>query len=61
MTCRDTISCVHEPFGDAWYFGPERLSSRFEDNDEYREKTGFAQTTYKDIFDAIDDQAKEVG
>ena len=26
MTRRDIITCFHEPFGDAFYFGPEKIS-----------------------------------
>lgn len=49
MTRRDTLRCEHEPFGDPFYYGPERLSERFEGDEEYRVKTGFAETTYQDV------------
>jgi hypothetical protein len=55
MTCRDTLQCVHEPFGDAWYFGPERLSDRYEKDEKARIKTGFSNATFKTIFDEIED------
>jgi len=54
MTCRDTLQCVHEPFGDAWYFGPERLSDRYEKDEKARIKTGFSNATFKTIFDEIE-------
>ena len=60
MTRTDTLNCVHEPFGDAFYYGPERLSSRFEDDEESRIKTGFANSTFQTIFDHIDNQGSEV-
>lgn len=28
---RKDVSCVHEPFGEAFYFGPERLSDRYDE------------------------------
>ncbi|KAK1769167.1 P-loop containing nucleoside triphosphate hydrolase protein [Phialemonium atrogriseum] len=59
MTRRDTLSCVHEPFGDPFYYGPERLSSRFEDDAALREATGYSKTTYKDVMDQIDAHSNE--
>ena len=60
MTRNETLNCVHEPFGDAFYYGPERLSSRFEDDEESRIKTGFSNSTFQKIFDHIDNQGSEV-
>ncbi|RMZ78419.1 hypothetical protein DV738_g3930, partial [Chaetothyriales sp. CBS 135597] len=48
MTRKD-LTCVHEPFGDAFYYGPERLSSRFESDELTRTQSGFDQTTYKTV------------
>ncbi|KAF1811742.1 hypothetical protein P152DRAFT_514874 [Eremomyces bilateralis CBS 781.70] len=59
MTCRDSLQCIHEPFGDAFYFGPERLGSRYEDDEEARLESGFSNSTYKTIFDRIDKEAAE--
>lgn len=59
MTRRDTLSCVHEPFGDAFYFGPERLSSRFEEDVRAREESGFSNATYQTIFDNIEHRQSE--
>ncbi|PGH12028.1 hypothetical protein AJ79_04537 [Helicocarpus griseus UAMH5409] len=59
MTCQDTLQCVHEPFGDAFYFGPERLSKRYEDDEQARVESGFAQSTYKTIFDRLEREASE--
>lgn len=53
MTSRDRLTCVHEPFGDAFYFGPERLGSRYEDDEQARTDSGFADSTYKSVFDEI--------
>ena len=36
MTRRDELKCIHDPFGDAFYYGPERLSDRFADDEEAR-------------------------
>jgi len=60
MTRRDILTCVHEPFGDAFYFGPERLSPRYEDDDKAREESGFSSSTYKTIFERIEQEGKEV-
>ncbi|KAF2203466.1 hypothetical protein GQ43DRAFT_447392 [Delitschia confertaspora ATCC 74209] len=53
MTRRDTLECVHEPFGDAYYFGPERLGERYENDEKARIDSGFVDSTYKTIFDNI--------
>ncbi|CZT49774.1 uncharacterized protein RSE6_10664 [Rhynchosporium secalis] len=59
MTRQDTLTCVHEPFGDAFYFGPERLSPRYEEDEKAREESGFAKSTYKTIFERIEREGKE--
>lgn len=61
MTRTDTLSCVHEPFGDAFYFGPERLSNRYEEDVKAREESGFKDSTFKTIFERIEREGKEVG
>ncbi|KAK0629740.1 P-loop containing nucleoside triphosphate hydrolase protein [Bombardia bombarda] len=58
MTRRDTLQCIHEPFGDAFYYGPELLSERFAEDEATREKSGFASTTYKDVMDQLQGQIK---
>ena len=60
MTCRDTLKCIHEPFGDAFYYGPERLSSRFEEDEKARLTTGFSESTYKTIIDRFEKEGGEV-
>lgn len=60
MTQRDTLKCIHEPFGDAFYFGPERLGSRYEDDEKARVDSGYSQSTYKSIFEEIMDANLEV-
>ena len=59
MTCRDTLTCIHEPFGDAWYYGPERHSKRFED-EQARLASGLSKSTYKSVLDGIEKQQEEV-
>ncbi|KAL2166233.1 hypothetical protein VTG60DRAFT_3097 [Thermothelomyces hinnuleus] len=61
MTRRDILNCVHEPFGDAFYFGPERLGERYEHDEEARRKSGFANTTYKDVTDNLMSQSNKDG
>lgn len=53
MTRTDILHCVHEPFGDAFYFGPERLSERYEQDEKARQDSGFANTTYADVMDTL--------
>jgi hypothetical protein len=60
MTRNETLCCVHEPFGDAFYYGPERLSSRFAEDEAARVKSGFNNSTYQTIFDNIDNLRSEV-
>lgn len=60
MTCRDKLTCVHEPFGDAFYFGPERLSGRYENDEDARLASGFADSTFKTIFERIERESAEV-
>ncbi|KAM3070326.1 hypothetical protein ACMFMG_010158 [Clarireedia jacksonii] len=59
MTRDDILSCVHEPFGDAFYFGPERLSPRYENDEAARQASGFAGSTFKTIFERIEKEGKE--
>ncbi|KAI6915637.1 hypothetical protein KC366_g19280, partial [Hortaea werneckii] len=60
MTQRDTLQTIHEPFGDAFYYGPERMGSRFESDEKAREQSGFAQSTFKTILERIEREAAEV-
>ncbi|CAI7599593.1 unnamed protein product [Penicillium glandicola] len=61
MTQRDTIQCVHEPFGDAFYYGPERLSSRFAGDEHAQERldSGFANSTYSTVMDRLEREATQ--
>ena len=53
MTQRDTLTSIHEPFGDAFYYGPERLGMRYENDEKGRLESGFSKSTYATIFDRI--------
>ncbi|KAI1631826.1 P-loop containing nucleoside triphosphate hydrolase protein [Biscogniauxia mediterranea] len=59
MTRRDTLQCAHEPFGDSFYYGPERLSERYAKDDGARESSGFSQTTYQDVLDRLRQDGSE--
>ncbi|OJJ63880.1 hypothetical protein ASPSYDRAFT_273264 [Aspergillus sydowii CBS 593.65] len=59
MTQRDTIQCIHEPFGDAFYYGPERLSDRYEADEQGRLESGFSDSTYRTILDRIEREGRE--
>jgi hypothetical protein len=60
MTRRDTLACVHEPFGDAFYYGQERLSERFKNDEKTREESGYANSTFKTIFECFEREGSEV-
>lgn len=60
MTQRNNIQCVHEPFGDAFYYGPERLSERFENDEQARIDSGFSKSTFKTVLDRLDREASLV-
>ncbi|KAM0349382.1 hypothetical protein ACHAPU_003791 [Fusarium lateritium] len=59
MARRDILESVHEPFGDAFYYGPERLSERFSNDAATRDSSGFASKTYKDVLNEVMDAGKE--
>lgn len=59
MTCRDTLNTIHEPFGEPFYYGPERLSSRFEEDEQARVETGHSDSTFKTVFDQIEKAGSE--
>ena len=60
MTRRDSLQCIHEPFGDAFYYGPERLGSRYENDEQARIGSGFSRSTYKTILERLDMESAEV-
>lgn len=59
MTRRDILQTAHEPFGDAFYYGPERLSKRFENDEDARVKSGFAESTYRTVMDRLDNDGQQ--
>ncbi|KAL4896843.1 hypothetical protein BDV59DRAFT_209385 [Aspergillus ambiguus] len=59
MTQHDTIQCIHEPFGDAFYYGPERLSSRFANDEQTRLDSGFSKSTYRTVWNRIKREASQ--
>ena len=60
MTRRNSLQTIHEPFGDAYYYGPERMGARFEEDEKAREESGFAESTFRSILDRIDQEGEEV-
>ena len=60
MTRRKDIQCIHEPFGDAFYYGPERLSERFADDEQARLDSGFSQSTFNTVLERIKRESQEV-
>jgi hypothetical protein len=59
MARRDILESVHEPFGDAFYYGPEILSDRFRNDTAAREQSGFSNKTYKDVLNEVMDAGKD--
>lgn len=60
MARRDILECAHEPFGDAFYFGPEFMSDRFRDDVATRQSSQYRDTTYKSVLERLEDAEKEV-
>ncbi|ORY92928.1 hypothetical protein BCR35DRAFT_320083 [Leucosporidium creatinivorum] len=44
---------LHEPMGDAYYFGPEKVSNRFDDAKCSKDYAHFADSTFKKTWDNI--------
>ncbi|KAI9783083.1 MAG: hypothetical protein M1839_004252 [Geoglossum umbratile] len=59
MTQTSQIRCIHEPFGDAFYFGTERLSDRYENDEKARRESGFADVTFGGVVKTILEAQKE--
>ncbi|KAF2160939.1 hypothetical protein M409DRAFT_37642 [Zasmidium cellare ATCC 36951] len=59
MTRRQSLQTIHEPFGDAYYYGPERMGSRFEADEKARAESGFSDSTFRTIMDRIEQEAAE--
>lgn len=60
MARRDILECAHEPFGDAFYFGPEFMSDRFRDDAATRQSSQYRDTTFKSVLERLEDAEKEV-
>nr|POF18046.1 hypothetical protein CFP56_13457 [Quercus suber] len=60
MTRRDALQTIHEPFGDAFYYGPERMGIRYEADEQVRRESGFADSSFQSILDRIAREAQEV-
>ncbi|CUS08919.1 unnamed protein product [Tuber aestivum] len=56
MMTREDLRCEHEPFGDAFYYGGERIGERFlgEEHQGAREGSGFSETAYRDVVGQIE-------
>ncbi|KAI1807956.1 P-loop containing nucleoside triphosphate hydrolase protein [Daldinia bambusicola] len=59
MTRRDTLKCAHEPFGDSYYYGPERIGERYANDEAARESSGFSKTTYRDVLNRLEKDGSE--
>lgn len=59
MARRDILECAHEPFGDAFYFGPEFMSDRFRHDAATRQSSEYRDTTFKSVLERLEDAEKE--
>ncbi|KAH8816083.1 hypothetical protein F5884DRAFT_663095 [Xylogone sp. PMI_703] len=50
---QQNVNTLHEPFGDAYWLGPERQLPRYED---VRDMSGFTDFTYKKVAERIAEQ-----
>jgi hypothetical protein len=53
LTRVDDIECVHEPFSDAYHWGPEKLTERYENVEQLRAEKGYGEYTYHTALDLI--------
>ena len=59
MTRRDLLTCFHEPFGDAFYYGPEKISPAWLRWEAGKiETTGRAHYTYDHVLQSVLDAVK---
>ena len=59
LTQPQDITCIHEPFCDAYHFGPERLSERYTE-EQLAQEEGYKNSTYKAVLDMIWSTKSEV-
>ncbi|RWS11410.1 hypothetical protein B4U79_05807 [Dinothrombium tinctorium] len=52
MQRSDEFECLHEPFGDAYYFGPNRASTRYT-NANLPKDVKLTSSTFESVFDEI--------
>lgn len=61
MARRDILECSHEPFADAFYLGPELMSSRFKDQNADRGSLGMScSDTYQSVLGRFADMQSQV-
>ncbi|PCG88438.1 Hypothetical protein PENO1_110230 [Penicillium occitanis (nom. inval.)] len=55
LTREHDIVCIHEPFSDAYHWGPEYLSERYRDVEKLRAENGYEDYTYHTALKIIND------
>jgi hypothetical protein len=55
LTREDDIVCIHEPFSDAYHWGPEYLSERYQNVEKLRTENGYEDYTYHMALKIIND------
>lgn len=53
LTRPDDFACIHEPFCDAYHFGPERLSERYTEEQVLQEASSYENSTYGAVLENI--------
>ena len=63
MTRPDALNCLHEPFQESFYFGPERMAERYANGmmEERRLASGFTDATYSSVMEKIQAEYGMVG
>ena len=62
MTRPHVLNCLHQPFAECFYFGPERSAERYANgmNEERRLASGFIESTYCTVMEKISNEFNKV-
>lgn len=57
ITRQNDTTCIHEPFGEPYYYGPSRLSGRF--SPEQCKASGYSELHFPDVVEKIEHSKTE--
>lgn len=60
LTRENDITCIHEPVSDAYHWGPERLTDRYDDIEKRQQEGGYHDYTYRTALNLVE-EAKKTG